>query len=351
MYSSPSMSSIIEDYKSKASSKSRTDYRKRIKRLAASLTNWSYATRGSSFVLNEIFYCYVYLDPRYPGDYSYLLPSGRLMTFKFLPFYVGKGKNRRASAHLIEARSDKSKSLKANTIRKIWKLGKEPILKCMKSRVDEATSLAFEIDLIAGIGRTDQKNGSLTNLSNGGEGASGATHSEEARIRHSEATSKAKLGSVQTTEHVEKRVKNIRGKKQTREHVGKRAAAITGIKRTAEQNKANSERSKGRLAPKHERDAMSKYKIVVNGTTITAKEISRDYNVPYGIVLKRFKAEVTDLQELTAPEIKKGPKTLYIKYEGTSRSVKQWSEITGLSTSAIRCRFYRGLPTKEIFRT
>ena len=71
------------------------------------------------------FYIYVYLDPRKPGNFKY---GG--YTFKYEPFYVGKGQNYRYKEHLYESYNKKdNNSHKCNIIRKIKRLtGKNPII-------------------------------------------------------------------------------------------------------------------------------------------------------------------------------------------------------------------------------
>lgn len=112
------------------------------------------------------YYCYIYLDPRCPGLFEYVLPSGKVVKFKFRPFYVGKGKNDRYKDHMNEIDTE-NVSNKLTILRELAELGLEPIIKIMKSRVEEDVAFAIEIDLIAGIGRIG-RTGPLTNVSNGG---------------------------------------------------------------------------------------------------------------------------------------------------------------------------------------
>lgn len=109
--------------------------------------------------------------------YLYLKPDGTT-------FYVGKGKDDRWKYHLNEARKDNTtdkNNLKLNTIRKILKSGQEPIVKFVDSNISEEQAFELEQFLISEIGRIDLGTGTLTNLTNGGEGSSGILVSEDTR--------------------------------------------------------------------------------------------------------------------------------------------------------------------------
>lgn len=115
--------------------------------------------------------------------YLYLKPDGT-------PFYVGKGREDRWKFHLAEAQKkttkDKNK-LKINTIKKIVKQGKEPIVKFVDINISEEQAFELECFLINEIGRVDLGTGTLTNLTNGGEGTSGHKHTEESKQKIGES--------------------------------------------------------------------------------------------------------------------------------------------------------------------
>lgn len=110
---------------------------------------------------SPIFYVYVYLDPRKPGNYVY-----REYKFDYEPFYVGKGKDNRMYIHL----ETKEKSYKGNKIRKILKENLSPIILKIKDELYEQQAYDLEIDLINKIGMFCLKQGPLTNLTEGGTG-------------------------------------------------------------------------------------------------------------------------------------------------------------------------------------
>ena len=112
------------------------------------------------------YYCYVLLDPRKPGLFSY----GSNLIFKFEPFYVGKGKGRRSKEHAREAfRAGVANSYKTNKIKKIISSGYEVRYKHTTKTLSEKEALDLERVLIKAIGRIDLKTGPLCNLSTGGE--------------------------------------------------------------------------------------------------------------------------------------------------------------------------------------
>lgn len=96
------------------------------------------------------FYVYAYLDPRKPGNFIY----GEFC-FSHEPFYIGKGKNNRITEHLSDARSKSSftkPSWLYHKIRKLSRLGLEPIMIKIKSGMHEEESLKLEARAIDTIG-------------------------------------------------------------------------------------------------------------------------------------------------------------------------------------------------------
>ena len=106
------------------------------------------------------YYVYALLDPRKPGKFKY----GNL-TFKHLPFYIGKGSKNRMTDHNV---CDISNSFKCRTISKILKAGFNYIPIKLRENLTESEAFKFEVRCIKIIGR--QECGPLTNLTDGGEG-------------------------------------------------------------------------------------------------------------------------------------------------------------------------------------
>ena len=118
--------------------------------------------------ISHINYTYKYLDPRKNNQ----------------EFYIGEGKDDRYLHHLEDAnryvrqnRSQKwiqkncSNPHKIRTILKILKAGLEPIIVKVLENVDKQTAVDEEIRLIALYGRYDLGLGTLTNMTDGGDGA------------------------------------------------------------------------------------------------------------------------------------------------------------------------------------
>jgi hypothetical protein len=107
----------------------------------------------------------------HPGYYVYILarPNGK-------PFYVGKGQRNRIYAHEGEARTD-CRCHKCQVIRKIWRNGGEVQRYKVLTTHDEAEAYAYEVQLIALIGRE-----SLTNINEGGLGSGNFTEAALADI-------------------------------------------------------------------------------------------------------------------------------------------------------------------------
>lgn len=130
----------------------------------------------------NIFYVYVYLDPRKPGHYVY----GEY-TFDYEPFYVGKGSNDRMYDHLKISQQNRNGNRSfINKIKKIQRItGNDPIIIKYCENMLEDISFDLEVNMVATIGRKDLKKGPVCNLTDAGEGMSGYIFSDERKMEHS----------------------------------------------------------------------------------------------------------------------------------------------------------------------
>ena len=149
----------------------------------------------------DIFYTYIYLDPRKPDNYVY-----GDYTFEYEPFYVGKGKNGQLLTHLKEARSNIflekcTNSYKIAKIRNILKENLKPIILKIEEYISEQEAFNLESWLIWGIEKYPV--GPLTNLTDGGDGASGWHHNKETKYKISKAN-KGKIASPETKYKISK---------------------------------------------------------------------------------------------------------------------------------------------------
>lgn len=169
------------------------------------------------------FYVYIYLDQ-----------NGT-------PFYVGKGINGRWRPHLRHSRQN---SFLYNKLRKI---GVENVaVSFALKNVCEECAHCCEIDLIATIGRRDLEEGTLCNLTDGGEGNSGYVFSEKTKRKMSFAK-KGKPGHRQTAETKEKIKKSLKNHSVSQETRGKISTSNTGSKRTEETKRKMRKAHKGRV--------------------------------------------------------------------------------------------------------
>lgn len=133
------------------------------------------------------------------------------------PFYIGKGKNSRIDVH-FRPTSDQNQH-KYNTIQKAIKEGVDIAVDYLWSNLDEYESLRREVWAIKIWGRRDLGEGPLTNQTNGGEGLCGYNQSESTKnkisqgnkgkpksLEHRKALSKAKIGTKQSQDTIDKRV-------------------------------------------------------------------------------------------------------------------------------------------------
>ena len=97
-------------------------------------------------------------------------------------FYVGKGKNDRFSHHFTKKSNNHHK---VNTINKIISFGEKVLVKIAYRTNWEIDAFNKESELIFKYGRRDNKTGTLTNLTSGGDGASGYIPTPEVREKWS----------------------------------------------------------------------------------------------------------------------------------------------------------------------
>jgi muconolactone delta-isomerase len=141
------------------------------------------------------------------GGFSMPTPQARFYVYVLTrpnnkPFYVGKGKGMRIYDHEAEARRGCS-CHKCNVIRKIWRQGGEVQRYTVFTTDDEQEALAYEVELIALHVRAN-----LCNHTNGGEGASGMRHTEEARRKMSKAAKNRPPVSDETRRKMSEALRN-----------------------------------------------------------------------------------------------------------------------------------------------
>jgi hypothetical protein len=130
------------------------------------------------------FYVYVYRDPR---------PKK-----KGCPIYVGKGtaKHRRADQHKHGTQHPHN-PLFGRILAKIRGLKLEPIVEIVAWYDIETDAFEYEKNLIAAFGRRDLGMGTLCNLTDGGEGASGSVFTPERCRKISDALTGRKQSEEQ----------------------------------------------------------------------------------------------------------------------------------------------------------
>lgn len=133
--------------------------------------------------------------------YAYLREDGS-------PYYIGKGKNKRAwkksKKDIIRPPKDKNKIL------------------ILEDNLSENEALYLEKKHISFYGRIDKGTGILRNRTDGGEGTAGHVKTQEWIENHSEFMK----------EYMKNAPSPMEGKKQTKEHVEKRMKAHIGTKRS-----------------------------------------------------------------------------------------------------------------------
>jgi len=123
---------------------------------------------------DPIFYVYVYLDPRKPGHYVY----GEY-EFDYEPFYVGEGHGKRSTDHI--RKRNKHHEFVEYIQNIIIETSDNPYIMYHIENTTETKALIEERKLVKSIGRLNKNTGPLFNKTDGGQGCSGMSVSEETK--------------------------------------------------------------------------------------------------------------------------------------------------------------------------
>ena len=149
------------------------------------------------------------------------------------PYYIGKGKGNRIYEKRKTTKPPKDKS------RIIY----------LKQNLTEEEAFKHEIYMIAVFGRKDLGTGILHNRTDGGEGISGLIHSEETKIKMSEARKGEKnhnYGKTHSEEQKRKLSEAMKGKTHSEEHKRNISEAQKGRTHSEETKRKLSEAHKGK---------------------------------------------------------------------------------------------------------
>ena len=315
--------SIIRDYK-----QSRAPYRpaseiiieENLKRLSNDLADNS----GKLWTLepeSRQHYVYVYLDPRFPGRYEYVLPSGRVVHFSFRPFYVGKGRGKRHLSHLSPKGLGKN-SLKKNVIVAIRREGKTPIVCKSKHALSVSNwdALAYEVDLIAGIGRRGLGAGPLVNATDGGEGVCGRVLASTKRYTYKGTT----LNAREWAERLNIDPNSFRARM--------RSTTLSRDQKFAH----------GSLEDKA-------VLITFKGQTLSRKEWERQLGLPKHTI--RFRMRTSNKVSDWLRPLQSKTTNFTLTYKGQTLSVPEWSRKLGIKTATIWSRIRKGYSAADALST
>lgn len=174
-----------------------------------------------------------------------------------IPFYVGKGKDQRYKVYRHLGKNNYNRLLK----NKISKIGVSNIkIQFLHENLTEEEAFQQERHWIKYYGRRDLKEGSLCNLTDGGESKSGAVVSKETRQK----MSKIHKGKKISKETKQKMCKIAKGRQMSNEIKQKisdgnkgKPSPMKGKKHTEETRQKMSEAHKGKKHTKKSKQKMS----------------------------------------------------------------------------------------------
>jgi hypothetical protein len=188
--------------------------------------------RLSLFADSGNFYVYLYRDPR-PGK-------------NLAPIYVGKGAAHHYRANIHWNRGSHNRILNRK-LNKIKQLGLVPVIDIVWRFENEADAFNLERELIKLYGRIHIKTGTLCNLTDGGEGATGTIYTEEQKERYRQAALNRPKRGPPSKETIEKRRAKTKGRPRPPEHMAAAHAARRGFVASKETREKISKARQGQV--------------------------------------------------------------------------------------------------------
>jgi NUMOD3 motif len=214
-----------------------------------------------------LFYNYIYVDPRYQERYE-----GQGFCLLYRPIYVGKGSRTRHEDHLRPSRLASNTKFH-NTLRKLL-VDHDMRSYIIRFNWTESETFLAETTYIQNIGRDDLKTGPLFNLTDGGDGASGAKRTEEQKEKYSQSLLGKNKGKERTNLARQRMSLAGKGRPKSEEHKQKISIANRGKRHTQESRLKMKKAKLGRCLSIETRQKMSAARIlylsqsgVSNGTT------------------------------------------------------------------------------------
>lgn len=204
--------------------------------------------------------------------YTYIDPRGHI------PFYIGKGKGRRAYDHLLPCYL-KQKTMFYNKLRGMLAKGVKPEIVFLYKNLSERKAFEIEEIFIATYGRRDLGTGCLCNHTDGREGTSGRRHSKEAKQKMSE-TRKGKKFSIETRQKLSEARKGKKHSEKAKQKIGN---ASKGRKHSEEVKQKIGEAGRGR---KHSKETKQK----ISNANIKRRHAVESYNLETGQIIRQFES-------------------------------------------------------------
>lgn len=157
------------------------------------------------------------------------------------PIYVGKGRGKRAMMHWISGTQNELFQRKLDCIRSD---GLRPDVTII-SMASEQVALDVEVGLIAIYGRISEKRGTLCNMTNGGDGYSVGSLSDD----HKSKIASSMKGKTRSKTHCSNLSKSLTGKIHAKDTIEKLKTIAQAKASDPEFRKNISEKLKGRKLP------------------------------------------------------------------------------------------------------